>query len=91
MRGQGVDIIIVLSHCGIEIDSEIALHAGPDIDVIIGGHSHTFMYTGDNPPGPDRPRGDYPTIVTHDDGHKVSSLFNATLFNPLSRFLSYRF
>ncbi|KAG4079261.1 hypothetical protein HA402_006984 [Bradysia odoriphaga] len=71
LKNQGVDIIIVLSHCGLEVDYKIARNAGPDIDVIVGGHSHTFMFTGDNPPGPDRAVDDYPAVVQQDSGHKV--------------------
>lgn len=74
LKGEGVDIIIVLSHCGLDVDYIIAKNAGPDVDVIVGGHSHTFMYTntdGESPPGPDTPKDNYPAVVTHDDGHKV--------------------
>lgn len=52
LKDQGVDIIIVLSHCGIETDRVIAAEGGPNIDVIVGGHSHTFLYSGNNSPGP---------------------------------------
>lgn len=74
LKAQGVDIIIVLSHCGLDVDYIIAKNAGPDVDVIVGGHSHTFMYTaaaGVRPPGPDVPRDNYPAVVTHEDGHRV--------------------
>lgn len=71
LKRQGVDIIIVLSHCGLEVDYEIAKYAGPDIDVIVGGHSHYFLYTGPNAPGPDKVIDDYPVVVTQSDGHKV--------------------
>lgn len=71
LKKQGVDIIIVLSHCGLDVDYKIARYAGPDVDVIVGGHSHTFMYTGENVPGPDEPRDNYPVVVTHEDGHRV--------------------
>lgn len=71
LRNEGVDIIIVLSHCGLNVDYSIARNAGSDIDVIVGGHSHTFMFTGDNPPGPDRPIDEYPAIVEQENGHKV--------------------
>ncbi|GAB0090469.1 apyrase [Sergentomyia squamirostris] len=63
LKSEGIDIIIVLSHSGLEVDVAIATNGGPDIDVIVGGHSHTFLWTGANKPGPDTPRGDYPTIV----------------------------
>lgn len=71
LKQQGVNIIIVLSHCGLDVDYRIARNAGPHIDVIVGGHSHTFMFTGDQSPGPDKPRDQYPAVVTHTDGHKV--------------------
>lgn len=71
LKSQGANIIIVISHCGYDVDKLIAQHAGSEIDVIVGSHSHTFLYTGDNPPGPDKPRGDYPTQITHASGHRV--------------------
>lgn len=62
----------MLSHSGLDVDKIIARDAGPDIDVIVGGHSHTFMFTGDNPPGDMRPADEYPAIVkSADDGHDV--------------------
>lgn len=45
LKDQGVDIIIVLSHCGLLEDYKIAREAAPYVDVIVGGHSHSFMYT----------------------------------------------
>ncbi|XP_072933664.1 apyrase-like [Epargyreus clarus] len=64
LHEQGIDIIVVLSHCGIDIDREIALHGGPHIDIIVGGHSHTLLYN-DDPPEESAfaPRGPYPVIV----------------------------
>lgn len=72
LERAGVSIILVVSHCGINVDLEIArsIDSGSKIDVIIGAHSHTFMYTG-VPPGPDKPEYDYPTVVEHSNGHKV--------------------
>lgn len=66
LKQEGVDIIIVLSHCGLDVDYIIAKQAGPDVDVIVGGHSHTFMYTakeGEKAPGPDVVRDKYPAVV----------------------------
>lgn len=71
LKAEGANIIIVLSHCGYDVDKLIAEHAGSEIDVIVGAHSHTFLYSGDTPPGPDRPGGDYPTQVVHSSGHRV--------------------
>lgn len=74
LKEQGVNIIIVLSHCGLDVDYQIAKDAAPFVDVIVGGHSHTFMYTvkdGESAPGPDRARDDYPAVVENENGHKV--------------------
>ncbi|XP_050679626.1 apyrase-like isoform X2 [Leptidea sinapis] len=40
LNDQGIDIIILLSHCGYSMDVEIAREYGRYIDVIVGGHSH---------------------------------------------------
>ena len=45
LKSQGIDIIIVLSHCGLKVDRIMAAKC-PLIDVIVGGHSHTFLYSG---------------------------------------------
>ncbi|XP_014363027.2 apyrase [Papilio machaon] len=37
---KGVDIIVVLSHCGYDVDVALAREHGQYIDVIVGGHSH---------------------------------------------------
>ncbi|XP_046972192.1 apyrase-like [Vanessa cardui] len=64
LNAQGVDIIVVLSHCGLDIDREIAMRAGPHIDIIVGGHSHTLLSNSDPPEGSEFPRqGPYPVIV----------------------------
>lgn len=70
LRKKGVNIIIVLSHCGLERDREIAREAGDFVDVIVGGHSHDFLYTSmdDTSPGPDTPVGTYPIIITPNSG-----------------------
>ncbi|XP_053615752.1 apyrase-like isoform X2 [Plodia interpunctella] len=64
LHDQGVDIIIVLSHCGLDIDRDIALNGGPYIDIVVGGHSHTLLYDGE-PPDTSAfvPQGPYPVIV----------------------------
>lgn len=64
LRARGdIDIIIVLSHSGLDVDKIIARDGGPDIDVIVGGHSHSFMYTGEDFSGPQRPTDTYPAVV----------------------------
>ncbi|XP_057660170.1 apyrase-like [Diorhabda carinulata] len=62
---------IILSHCGYEIDQQLARNASEKISIIVGAHSHTFLFTGDNPPGPAEVEGPYPTIVTSKHGHNI--------------------
>ncbi|KAG5676388.1 hypothetical protein PVAND_006228 [Polypedilum vanderplanki] len=68
---EGVNIIIVISHCGLDRDREIALNGGPDIDIIVGGHSHSFLWNGTDYPALDRPAANYPVVVNQNDGHRV--------------------
>ncbi len=45
LRGKA-DIIVLLSHCGENVDARLAA-AVPAIDVIVGGHSHSRLPTGE--------------------------------------------
>jgi 5'-nucleotidase / UDP-sugar diphosphatase len=54
LRGEGADVIICMSHGGVrepksgpitEGDDVNLARAVPDIDVIVGGHTHTFIRT----------------------------------------------
>ena len=45
LRSSGIHLTIVLSHCGYEMDLQIAAEVD-GIDMIVGGHSHSFLYTG---------------------------------------------
>ena len=59
-----IDILIALGHSGYELDIEIAQQI-EDIDLVIGGHSHTFLYPPEmEPPSVETPQGPYPTYVT---------------------------
>lgn len=42
LRSVGCDVVVVLAHEGYDRDLELAQQA-PEIDVIVGGHSHTFL------------------------------------------------
>ncbi|MEO0912518.1 MAG: bifunctional metallophosphatase/5'-nucleotidase [Pseudomonadota bacterium] len=57
LEEQGVNKIIVLSHSGIEVDLPLA-EAVPEIDVIVGGHSHSLLSNTQ-----ERAVGPYPTMV----------------------------
>lgn len=71
LKAEGVNIIVVLSHCGLDRDREIARLGGPNIDIIVGGHSHSFLFSGTDYPSVERPAAAYPAVVTQDDGHRV--------------------
>ncbi|XP_055644093.1 apyrase-like [Toxorhynchites rutilus septentrionalis] len=70
LRASGVNIIVVLSHCGIDIDKKIAAECA-DVDIVVGGHSHTFLYNGSTEGFPDPPAGPYPVVVKRPDGNKA--------------------
>ncbi|XP_052751850.1 trifunctional nucleotide phosphoesterase protein YfkN-like [Galleria mellonella] len=70
LTAAGVDIIIVLSHVGYTSDLVMARRISSDVDIIVGAHSHTLLYTGETPNG-QNPSGDYPTVVTQDNGHRI--------------------
>lgn len=48
LKAQGINKIIAVTHLGYTVDQELAKEV-PDIDIIVGGHSHTKV---DNPPTP---------------------------------------
>ncbi|XP_055549436.1 apyrase-like [Wyeomyia smithii] len=70
LKANGVNIIIVLSHCGIEIDRKIAAQC-EDVDIVVGGHSHTFLYNGTTEGLPESPVDTYPVVVDHINGRKT--------------------
>ncbi|KAH8309371.1 hypothetical protein KR059_008758 [Drosophila kikkawai] len=69
LRAQGIKIIIALGHSGYGKDQEIALKC-PEVDIVVGGHSHTFLYSGDQPDA-EPIIGPYPTVITQKSGKKV--------------------
>jgi 5'-nucleotidase len=62
LEEKGINKIIFLTHLGYDTDKILAENV-PDIDVIVGGHSHTllgdFSNLGLNSQGP------YPTVISH--------------------------
>uniref|UniRef100_A0A8C0NB61 5'-nucleotidase n=1 Tax=Canis lupus familiaris TaxID=9615 RepID=A0A8C0NB61_CANLF len=69
LKTLNVNKIIALGHSGFEMDKLIAQKV-KGVDIVVGGHSNTFLYTG-TPPSKEVPAGKYPFIVTSDDGRKV--------------------
>ncbi|XP_060521867.1 protein 5NUC-like [Cylas formicarius] len=69
LNSQGVTIIIALGHSGYLKDKEIAREVDL-VDVVVGGHSHSFLWTGVQP-STDSIEGPYPTVVTQPTGKRV--------------------
>jgi 5'-nucleotidase/UDP-sugar diphosphatase len=80
LEAEGVNILIALTHQGYQEDMRLA-EAVPKLDVIVGGHSHSFLYSpeADKPTwsveggrsfGGDRVEGAYPTKVRVESGAK---------------------
>ncbi|KAF9823704.1 hypothetical protein SFRURICE_001412 [Spodoptera frugiperda] len=76
---KGVDIIILLSHCGFEADKEIARDAGEHIDIIVGGHSHSLLWNGKAPSG-EIVEGPYPMFVEPTADKKHEYMGNLTVY-----------
>lgn len=69
LSSQGVEKVILLSHLGFESEREVATRV-PQVDVIVGGHSHTLLGSG-FPAGFPQPAADYPLAVRHGDGSRT--------------------
>jgi 5'-nucleotidase len=65
IEAAGVDKIVALTHVGYLKDQEIAAKVD-GIDVIVGGHSHTYLSSTD-----DKAAGPYPTLVKNPSGVEV--------------------
>jgi 2',3'-cyclic-nucleotide 2'-phosphodiesterase (5'-nucleotidase family) len=69
LRDEGVEIIIAMGHNGYVQDLSMAEQI-PDLDVVVGGHSHSFLYTG-TPTSIENVEGPYPTYVKQSSGKVV--------------------
>ncbi|XP_060080242.1 snake venom 5'-nucleotidase-like [Ylistrum balloti] len=69
LQGQGINIIIAVGHAGYVVDKQMATEVD-GLDIIVGGHSNTFLYTGDAPSN-EFPVAAYPTVITQTNGNTV--------------------
>ncbi|XP_061897554.1 5'-nucleotidase [Entelurus aequoreus] len=69
LQTLGYNKIIALGHSGFDVDQKIAKQVR-GVDVVIGGHTNTFLYTG-TAPSTEIPAGPYPFMVRSDDGRNV--------------------
>ena len=65
LKQDGVNKIIALTHVGYPRDLEFIAKI-PDVDVVVGGHSHTLLSNIDQ-----KAEGPYPTLVDNPGGYKV--------------------
>ncbi|WP_209629609.1 bifunctional UDP-sugar hydrolase/5'-nucleotidase [Methanofollis sp. W23] len=59
LREEGAEIVVALSHMGAACDEDLARQV-EGIDLIVGGHDHTYLC--ENVEGP----GDWTTVIVHD-------------------------
>ena len=76
LKDDGIEILIALGHAGYDIDKEMASKV-PDLDLIVGGHSHTFLWRGDDYPSVEKPWGDYPTYIKAEGTDKIIPVVQA--------------
>ncbi|HYI69285.1 MAG TPA: bifunctional metallophosphatase/5'-nucleotidase [Skermanella sp.] len=62
LKARDVDKIVALTHIGYSEDKALATQID-GVDVYVGGHSHTFLETGN-----DKAAGPYPTVVKTPSG-----------------------
>ena len=48
LKKQNINKIIAVGHSGIEMDKRVANEVD-GVDIVVGGHTNTFLYTGNNP------------------------------------------
>jgi len=92
LKAENVDIIIALGHSGYDIDQELAEKI-PELDIVVGGHSHTFLYTdnGEGLPSTERPRGKYPTYTVNKETGKVIPVVQAYCYTKYLGYLQLSF
>ncbi|XP_014242466.1 protein 5NUC-like [Cimex lectularius] len=69
---EKVNIVIAVGHSGWTKDLEIAKKV-EQVDVVVGGHTDTFLYTG-TPPSIEKVEGPYPTLVNQSSGKQVPAV-----------------
>ncbi|KAK8770641.1 hypothetical protein V5799_012894, partial [Amblyomma americanum] len=70
LTDRGVNIIIAITHSGFKREIEIVENV-TEIDILVGGHTNTFLYTGTDHPKENKPEGPYPYVVNRTDGSKA--------------------
>ena len=66
LRSEGVNKIVLLSHLGYDLEKDVAKRC-TGLDVIVGGHSHSYLGDPNDIAGFARPAGPYPTVVVNSE------------------------
>jgi 5'-nucleotidase len=61
---ESLNIFIAVGHSGFEKDKEIAQKI-EELDIVVGGHTNTFLFTGAKPPSIEIPEDKYPVMFDH--------------------------
>ncbi|XP_070392059.1 snake venom 5'-nucleotidase-like [Dermacentor albipictus] len=70
LREKNVTIIIAITHSGFKREINIVKNVS-DIDILVGGHTNTFLYTGEGYPKENKPADVYPYVVNRSDGSQA--------------------
>ncbi|XP_050045146.2 snake venom 5'-nucleotidase-like isoform X1 [Dermacentor andersoni] len=70
LREKNVTIIIAITHSGFKREIDIVKDVS-DIDILVGGHTNTFLYTGSGHPKENKPADVYPYVVNRSDGSQA--------------------
>uniref|UniRef100_A0A224XL03 Putative cd73 ecto-5'-nucleotidase n=1 Tax=Panstrongylus lignarius TaxID=156445 RepID=A0A224XL03_9HEMI len=68
-KEKGANLVFAVGHSGFLKDQEIAKKVA-DVDVVVGGHTDSFLYTG-KPPDLEKPVAKYPQMIEQESGKKV--------------------
>ncbi|XP_055945372.1 protein 5NUC-like [Argiope bruennichi] len=66
---EGLTKIMAVGHSGFAVDQNIAREV-PEVDIVVGGHTNTFLYTGSSP-SIEEPQGPYPVVIEREDGSRA--------------------
>ena len=84
LKGEGADVIVALTHIGVDADKELASKVD-GIDIIVGGHSHTLIQTPIEITTPDGGK----TIIVQ-DGARAAYLGELTFYVGKRGIKSYK-
>ncbi|KAL3186915.1 hypothetical protein MRX96_004724 [Rhipicephalus microplus] len=87
---NGTSIVIAITHIGYSREMKIAAEVD-EVDIVVGGHTNTFLYHGDKSPGGDRIEGDYPTVVNKTSGKGKALVVQDFWFGKYLGFLQVTF